>query len=193
MSLRTLEQYQRTILLSSHFFFFVHKLDLFSCKSDWLINSLKKGNDAFKVPCALHLQSWRMANLRERALRCHGDLHKIIKKTRKTHITQLRALECKSNQYAEHDGKSMQWNKWDFDFSIFLIHHTHPGMSYYQCCCFGERLDLGGSCLYGGFVLSVCFAVTGVARRWMCLADPATESTPPRAPDSKPVLHQATL
>lgn len=162
----------------------------------FLINNLKKGNDAFKVHCALHLQCWQMANvpnLRERALRCHGDLHKIIKKTRKIHITQLRALECKSNQYVEHDGKSMQRNKWDFDFSIFLILHTHPGLSYYQCCCFGERLDLGGSCLYGGFVLSVCFAVTGVARRWMCLADPATESTPPRAPDSKPVLHQATL
>lgn len=75
----------------------------------------------------------------------------------------------------------------------FLIFHTYYGLSYNHYRYFGEHLDLGVSRLYVVLVLSVCFAVTGVARRWMGLADPATESTPPRVTDSKPFLHQATL
>ncbi len=132
--------------------------------------------------------------------------HKIINKKRKIHIIYFRTLNSKSwsllqwitqrkrtsSKCTEHDGKSTQWNKWEFDFNVFTP-LTHPGSSYYQCRCFGERLDPGGSWLYGGLVLTVCFAVTGVARRWMGLADAAAERAPPRAPDSKPVLHQATL
>lgn len=102
-----------------------------------------------------------MAHLWERALRCHGDLRKIINKTRKIHITQFRALKRKSKQYIKHDGKSMQWNKWDFDFNIFLILHTHPGLSYYQCCCFGELLGSWGFLSVWG-VCSLCL----LCRHW---------------------------